>query len=292
MSDFAPTATIVLAAAAEPLPICSGCRKAPVTSQDYRTCTPCREKRAEASRKSNERKRQEKRALLMGAIGLLKTGGALANIPVAESSSAGKSLKRKAEEEKIGDVMDRMRKRFKQMEFTRPAVASTTPSAPADPDGPVFDKFVNSAALYKDLKRRYPDNNTSLRFYGTYAIIAFPDVDNKARVRQVARDLKDSTTLHFNLDDRKSTRGSDPANTYTISYKCTCRATALLKRSGSDLSLYFGSKYAAKPAATSDEKPQADCRGRIEIVAEDDKSHPLGWLGQRVKVTVTHPKKA
>jgi hypothetical protein len=171
----------------------------------------------------------------------------------------------------------------------------------SDPSGPVFEKFVVAAELHKAIKRRYPDNSTSLRFYGTYAIIAFPDVDNKQRARQVARDLRDNTTLHFkcvssvlirdallilsSLEDKKSHRSHDVANTYTISYTCTCPAS--IKRTASDLTMYFGSKN----KTTSEETPKSECRGRIEISSADDRSHPLGWLGQRVKVTITHPKK-
>jgi len=67
----------------------------------------------------------------------------------------------------------------------------------ADQADPVFEKFIAATHLHKDLKRRYLDNSTSLRFYGTYAIIAFPDIDNKKRARQVASDLRDNTSLHF-----------------------------------------------------------------------------------------------
>ncbi|KAJ7468084.1 hypothetical protein FB451DRAFT_388384 [Mycena latifolia] len=282
MEDFAPTAAIVLASAAEALPTCNACRKAPVSSRGYSTCQPCRERRNEAKSKSKERKRQAQLVLLRV--------GMLANIPAAvgESSSAGKSLKRKAEAEDAADVMERMRKRFKKIEpFAKVDVPPKTTAASADPAEHVFEKFVSATELHKEIKRRYPDNSTSLRLYGTYAIIALPEIDNKARTRIVARDLKDNTSLHFNFDDRKSHRSNDTANTYTISYKCTCRAASTLKRSASDLSLYFG----VKNASTADEKPMTECRGRIEISAEDDRSHRLGWLGQRVKVTITHPKK-
>jgi len=51
--------------------------------------------------------------------------------------------------------------------------------------------------------------------------------------------------------------------------------------------MYFGSKN----KAGSNETPKSECRGVIQISAEDDHSHPLGWLGQRVKVTISHPKK-
>jgi hypothetical protein len=154
--------------------------------------------------------------------------------------------------------------------------------------------------LHKAIKRRYADNSSTLRFYGTYAIIAQPETDNKARARQVARDLRDSTPLHFrcvqfsslvhapcltraSLDDKEASRS---ATAYTIKYKCTCRGA--MKRTASDLSSYFISK--SKTAASDETTPKSECRGRIEIRSEDDRSHRLGWLGQRIKVTITHPK--
>ncbi|KAJ7918434.1 hypothetical protein B0H13DRAFT_2321401 [Mycena leptocephala] len=274
--DFAPIAYTALASAAL-LPECNLCRRAPVSSHRYTTCLPCREKRAVAKKRSKERKREEMIRLLQAVK---------VNIPVpppGESASAGKKRKAPTDGENALDALERIRKRFKKMEpFTKAEVASKKSS---DPSGPVFEKFVVAAELHKAIKRRYPDNNTSLRFYGTYAIIAFPDVDNKQRARQVARDLRDNTTLHFNLEDKKSHRSHDVANTYTISYTCTCPAS--IKRTASDLTMYFGSKN----KTTSEETPKSECRGRIEISSADDRSHPLGWLGQRVKVTITHPKK-
>ncbi|KAJ6557940.1 hypothetical protein B0H19DRAFT_1070536 [Mycena capillaripes] len=262
---------------------CNACRNAPITP-GYVTCRPCRDKRNEKQRQSNALKRQELHSQFLKA-------GMKANIPVpppGESNSAEKQKKKRkmpidGHGENEADALERIRKRFKTLEpFAKPNVAARTPSA--DTSDVVFDKYVVASELHKAIKRRYPDNTTSLRFYGTYAIIALPDVDNKQRARQVARDLRDNTSLHFNLEDRKSHRG-DVANAYTIKYNCTCRAS--MKRTASDLATYFASKN----KTMADETPKSECRGRIEISAEDDRSHPLGWLGQRVKVTIIHPKK-
>jgi len=125
--DFAPTATVALAsAAAAPPEKCNLCRKAPVTSYGYKTCSPCRDRQKEQKKKYTERKREAKVAAKMA---LLKTG-MMANIPAApaaESSSSGKLKKRKAADdgENAADVVERMRKRFKKMEaFAKTDVAS------------------------------------------------------------------------------------------------------------------------------------------------------------------------
>ncbi|KAJ7143304.1 hypothetical protein C8R43DRAFT_1237968 [Mycena crocata] len=268
------------------LPNCNMCHRAPVTNAGYSTCRTCREKRAEQKKKAKERRRQAQMVVLRAAQSV--------NLPKAlpaESSNAGKKRKLPVDQESAADAMDRMRKRFKTLEpFTNAVVYSKAALAPiADPADPIFEKHVNAADLHRHIKRLYPNNSSSIRFHGTYAIIAFPDIDNKTRARHVARDLRDNTNLHFNLEDRTSHPSPDGAQTHIISYKCTCRATsAALKGNASDLAIYFGSK---KAAAASNEKPKTECRGRVEISVEDDRSHPLGLLGQRVKVAITHPKR-
>ncbi|KAJ7209903.1 hypothetical protein B0H12DRAFT_1224021 [Mycena haematopus] len=266
---------LALASAQElPLATCNACNSAPVTNRGYSTCRLCRDKRNDLKRKSKEKKREEKRRLHLKAV-------TRDNIPVSkpvQSASAGKKRKAPAEEDNKADALERMRKRFKKMEFHKIDAAPTTSSTTSSMS--VFEKFVDDKHLYKAIKRRYPDSTNSFRFYGTYAIIAMPDVDNKLQARQVARTLRSSTALHFNLDDKEAYTDE---TAHTVHYKCTCRA-APIKR---DLSAYFGSTN----TAALDETPKVECRGRIDICVEDDRSHPLGWLGQRIKVTVTHPKK-
>ncbi|KAJ6487731.1 hypothetical protein C8R45DRAFT_1213774 [Mycena sanguinolenta] len=266
-----------LASAEElPLPNCNLCRRAPVTNRWYSSCLPCRDKRNESKRRTKERKREQR----------LRAFQAITrdNIPASSSSSqnvsAGKKRKVPEEEESKADVLERMRKRFKTMELVKKADVTPKPSS-ATHSETLFEKYIDDKNLYKAIKRRYPDNTHSVRFYGTWAIIAIPDVDNKLKARQVARDLRSSTPLHFNLEDKEA---YVDGTAYIVHYKCTCRATP--SRRASDLSAYFGSKN--KPIV--DESPKDPCPGRIDIRVEDDRSHPKGWLGQRVKVTLTHPK--
>ncbi|KAJ7665970.1 hypothetical protein DFH06DRAFT_1470212 [Mycena polygramma] len=271
---------VALASASSAPRECNSCHRAPA-SIGYTSCQPCRDRRNETNRKARDRKREKLRLLqadMRVNLPLPLAGG--------ESTSAGKKRKVPADsgEENDADVLERIRKRFKKLEpITKATVASKDASSSANTLDPVFEKYVVAAELHKAIKRRYTDNSTSLRFYGTYAIIALPDIDNKQRARQVARDLRNNTTLHFNLEDKK-TLESAPTS-HKVSYKCTCHTS--MKRTASDISTYFGSKN----KTASGETPKSECRGRIEIIAEDDRSHPLGWLGQRVKVTVTHPKK-
>ncbi|KAJ7359650.1 hypothetical protein DFH08DRAFT_952758 [Mycena albidolilacea] len=283
-SSTAPTTTAVL-------PNCNACHTAPVSGPGFATCRPCRDKRNEAKRRTTQRKREQKYRLFQ-TMTISRDNlpvPLLVPTPAKSIISAAKSLKRKtpparADGENVADALERIRKRFKKMEpFTKvEAAASKTSTAAPLPDFE-FEKFIVNTDLHKAIKRRYADNSSTLRFHGTYAIIAQPETDNKARARQVARDLRDSTPLHFSLDDKEASRS---ATAYTIKCKCTCRGG--MKRTASDLSSYFISK--SKAAASDETTPKSECRGRIEIRSEDDRSHCLGWLGQRIKVTITHPK--
>ncbi|KAF7351384.1 hypothetical protein MSAN_01570100 [Mycena sanguinolenta] len=265
-----------LASAEElPLPNCNVCRRAPVTNRWYSSCLPCRDKRNESKRRTKEKKREQR----MRAFQAITRD----NIPTSSSSSQNVSAgkKRKVpEEESKADALERMRKRFKKMELVKAADVAPKPVS-ATHSETVFEKYVDDKNLYKAIKRRYPDSANSIRFYGTYAIIAIPNVNNKLKARQVARDLRSSTPLHFNLEDLEA---YPDGTAYIVHYKCTCRA--MPPRRASDLSAYFGSK--SKPAV--DETPKDACRGRIDIRVEDDRSHSKGWLGQRIKVTLNHPK--
>ncbi|KAJ7196572.1 hypothetical protein GGX14DRAFT_473505 [Mycena pura] len=231
---------------------CNACHRT-LATPGYVTCHPCRERRAETKRRSNEQRRQARRAALVK--------------PSAEQ--------RKLREERVAEATEWLKKRERTMQPPMKSAGVIPETLAAPSANPVFQKLVDAAHLHKDLKTRYLDNRHSLRFYGTYAIIAFPDVDNKQRALQVARDLMDNTTLHFNLKDRQRRRSSDAAKTYTIFYDCTCQRV-----SGS---AYLDPKNKSK-------KSKSECPGRIIISVSNDTSHPLGWLGQRVKVTVTHPK--
>ncbi|KAJ7735812.1 hypothetical protein B0H16DRAFT_128757 [Mycena metata] len=262
---------VSVAVAAAPSKLCTVCRTAPPTP-GYVTCPRCREKRAEQSRKSQERKRERVRMLLANAnVANIKAN--LSTPPPKESISAGK--KRKAPPvESAADTLERIRKRFKTMDpYTKTDVASKSSSTDSDP---IFQKFVVAAELYKYIRRRYADSSTPFNFHGTYAIIAQPEINNKERTKLVARDLKDNTNLLLD-HDKKLMSTTQP---HTRIYTCKCSS----KPSGSDISAYFGSKNKALT--------KSECHGTVEIRAEDDKSHPLGWLGQRVKVIITHPTRS
>ncbi|KAJ7634589.1 hypothetical protein FB45DRAFT_1056599 [Roridomyces roridus] len=255
------------------------CRKATVT-YGYTTCAPCREKRAKYKRDRTERLRAEK---AKEKAKILKAS--VASNVTPKSVVVGEKRKTPSDGR---DAVESMRKRFKAMET--PRVKTEAKPVVVDPAAPVFAKFVASNELHKEIKRQYSRMGVaSLRFYGTYAIIALPDVDNKQRARAVARDLKESTNLHFNLDDKTVGKGSN--GTVVYRYSCTCHATSTLKRQASDLAVYFKKKkQSAADAETAMPEKTSECGGKIKISVEHDNSHPQGWLGQRVKVTVKHPK--
>ncbi|KAJ7269629.1 hypothetical protein C8J57DRAFT_1508786 [Mycena rebaudengoi] len=217
---------------------------------------------------------------------MLLASAAMANIPsvpLPVTAVPSKEKKRKANGENEG--ADGPKKRLKKdakVEDTAEVMAQLKELFKHATLGPEALKHRQEAAA--------AHNPAFERYQGTYSIIADPDTDNKARARRVARDLKECTTLDFVLEDRlKSVRSSGASKAYTIWYKCMCGAASTgLKRRPSDLSAWLMNKK--NPDVSMGEGP-SDCAGRVEISAEDDVSHRLGILGQRVKVTVNHPRR-
>ncbi|KAJ7185783.1 hypothetical protein C8R46DRAFT_1342980 [Mycena filopes] len=289
---------------------CTGCKSAP-PSAGYVTCARCREKRAAASRRATERKRAARMQLASANIANIKANwehDALLTPPTKgkgkekEKESTGKKRK-EPPTETAADALERIRKRFKTMDPYTPTTTTSASGSSTKKSAPdvQFHKFAAAAELHKDLRKRFPSPSSSsggeaTTFHATYAIIADPAVDNEERTRVVARDLKGNTGLQFDPESKLMTDRRPHA--HRVTYKCLCGA-APLKRSGSDIASYFASSGSSKSKSKSISKPEkksdeaaalSQCHGSVEISAEDDRSHPLGWLGQRVKVSITHPK--
>ncbi|KAJ7108720.1 hypothetical protein C8R44DRAFT_884756 [Mycena epipterygia] len=138
-----------------------------------------------------------------------------------------------------------------RMALLKPGMKANIPAAPpaeSSSSGKLkkrkaVDDGENAADVFERMRKRFKKMEA----------FAKTDVASKKHARQVASDLRDNTSLHFDLDDRKSHRSSDTANTYTVSYKCTCHSASALKRSASDLSVWFASKN----ATPSEEKPKS-----------------------------------
>nr|GAT59259.1 predicted protein [Mycena chlorophos] len=175
-------------------------------------------------------------------------------VSVLESAASG-SAKRRAEE-----PLSDSSKRVKLTSPLQPQNALSIPEAQQPPSPTIddFTKFTWATGLYAELQRQFRARSTKkmFRFRATHSIIADPKVNKKRRARQVERDLQQQTELQFDLDGRVKHRDEDA---YTITHRCTC-----LPR----------------------------CTGVIVIHVADDNSHPLGLPGQRVKLTVVHPKRA
>ncbi|KAJ7060994.1 hypothetical protein C8F01DRAFT_178740 [Mycena amicta] len=204
------------------------------------------------------------------------------NMPVPQKRKAADS------DDEIEDsslAMARLRKRMKLMALPpAPAVVTTKTKR---------TKFVVADALYKAVAQE--SRTSPVEFAGTFAIIANPQVDNERRARLVARELRRAATLQYNIDDGTPAHSSGATHRFTILLKCTCHTgRPFVKPKSRDLFAYFTSKpKRSAPASqpTQNASSQATiCEGHTIISAEDDNSHPLGWLGQRIKVTVKHPK--
>ncbi|KAJ7060981.1 hypothetical protein C8F01DRAFT_1253454 [Mycena amicta] len=186
----------------------------------------------------------------------------LPNSGALESATLGK---RKAQvDESLSSATNKRLKPSPLQTLSNSSVPNNESHPVSNPPA-TFQKFTWASNLYSELQSQYSakSGKKTFRFHGTHSIIADPALNNKRRARQVERDLKTHAGLQFRFADRIKHREGDA---YTITHRCSCLPTP--KNDGE----------------------QGGCAGRIVIYVADDHSHPLGWLGQRVKISVTHPK--
>ncbi|GLB43063.1 hypothetical protein LshimejAT787_1205120 [Lyophyllum shimeji] len=202
--------------------------------------------------------------------------------------------KRKAENEP--DVLQRMKKRFKQSH----AAVSPAPARKDIEHRPrVLEvkhdntEYQTATEMYKAMKAL--STSTKLQFRGSFSIVAKADTDNITRARLVVRELRKIARIPFEHDKPMNPVSGE---SYRVSFKCTCLAPSVpkpfatnpipevtstvmtangLKRKQSDLTLWAG----VKPKHV-DLSNGTNCSGKVVIVAEDDTSHFLGILGQKL----------
>ncbi|KAF7326043.1 hypothetical protein MKEN_00455200 [Mycena kentingensis (nom. inval.)] len=290
---------IPTAPAPVPPATCNACRRAPAT-EGYKTCQPCRQKRTENFRVWTQKKREREKAGPIleysvyqapkedGKRKAVDGGDSISDqrpqkrvktAPLIVSAVASSTVSTATDSSQPSSLTTGPKKRVKPAPTETPAFAGKTASVAtvakskrpataaatsttdflANPDR--FQRFNFGIDLYTTLDSLYCLYKSAptkpFRFYGTHSIVADPAVNNKRRARAIERELKAHTSLSFDVEAREKHRAVDGA--YTITHKCTC--------SGKD-----------------------PCPGLIWITIIDDNSHAMGWQGQRITVSVTHPK--
>ncbi|KAL0573010.1 hypothetical protein V5O48_008956 [Marasmius crinis-equi] len=186
-----------------------------------------------------------------------------------------------------------------------------------------MNEFQNELEMVKQLKKVAKRPTT---FYACYSIVADPSVPYRKQATVVARNIKKSANISFNHKDVLQTETT--STSFSNIYRCTCHLKAgpskkkaltswlsssqEKKGNGApvqeDVTMAGPIAYPLMMAAplvpsvadirnklagsgTSSvvqDAPLTPCSGRIEVTAEEDRSHPLGILGQRIVVRIHH----
>ncbi|KAF7326009.1 hypothetical protein MKEN_00451800 [Mycena kentingensis (nom. inval.)] len=187
-------------------------------------------------------------------------------------------------------VLARLRKKLVLMSLPPTPIAYMKPTATSR------TRFVGPDALYQAAKKAGIVASGAYTFSGTFALVADPKTDNERRVKLVAREIKREAALQYEIATAKTHLSSKSHQRFTMILPCTCHTHRIFSKTKSrDILSYFESKTkknkgdAGMQVVSTTTDPGLACTGTTTISAEDDRSHPLGWLGQRVKVSIQHP---
>ncbi|KAI0067417.1 hypothetical protein BV25DRAFT_1099219 [Artomyces pyxidatus] len=281
-------------------PRCYQCRR-PLSDTLWKSCPSCREKGREKSKIANLRAKEKK--------------AARAQLVSHEMAAAAASSVRTAVAMKKRKLADE----GQTVDFTWVTPSSNKPgkqSGSADKNTPQKrkdhhgepDEYLSStdalAALSGELESARVSSHVAtdlLDFRLVYAIVADPFIDNKQRVDQVVRSLRD-IGLRFSVTFTPLAPGHSryarprsvterrrckclKENSEAVPAASTSDAPGQLKRKQSDLAQWLMKAGDTHPQATSS---SGKCGGYIYISSEYDSSHPAGIRGQRIVVTVVH----
>ncbi|KAL0067545.1 hypothetical protein AAF712_005258 [Marasmius tenuissimus] len=188
---------------------------------------------------------------------------------------------------------------------------------------PVFEfkpgkviEFQNELEMVKQLKKIAKRPST---FYACYSVVADPGVLYQTQATVVTRNIKKSANLPFN---HKTPLESDTNTTSSSAvYQCRCYLAKSGRNSKKPLTTWLSfeqkggtnsaqsltttapmkpitttAEIRAKldlsstiqPVPVAEETPPVPCDGKIQVTVEEDRSHPLGILGQKIIVRIHH----
>ncbi|KAG6917634.1 hypothetical protein DXG01_001741 [Tephrocybe rancida] len=257
---------------------CSRCRNGRIPVTDTRKmCSECRERNRIYSQRSQNR--------------------ALATIQ--DQQNNGKEIltaKRKTEDSE--EAVHGTKKRVKK-------VHTASNQSPAENGGNAKEKakkapinrsygveYLTAEQLYTTLTAS--SKSKKYNFRGHFAIVANPKTDHLARVRLVAKDLRKIADIPFESISITSSANEDE---FRATFQCTCLGRGTTKPVASLVWPQPG-VFASNPPGHPNTKhrddapngttPAVQCKGRINVIAEADMSHPVGIVGQRITITVEH----
>ncbi|KII90454.1 hypothetical protein PLICRDRAFT_533106 [Plicaturopsis crispa FD-325 SS-3] len=268
---------------------CSICKHAIPLEQAWKTCTRCRERGREQNRRSRQRKRASDAASSEAdATMALDSDDAEGGPTLSSMKEALDVAKRKARDSpagkppaakrpKLADYGSSSKSKQPESEWYK-GIAPTTYQN-------VFD-FLERVATLVETKKK----TARVQFGGTYSIVAMPGIDHARRIERVAADVRDTAKLPY--DDRPlgtshegkvGTRYKVWTSTYVC--KCCCPTGAAPQKSPRPAASASASPYTSLPLGP----PQRSvCGGTVHIRVEDDDSHPLKFVGQKISLWVEH----
>ncbi|KAE9410706.1 hypothetical protein BT96DRAFT_1011457 [Gymnopus androsaceus JB14] len=247
---------------------CSACSSPP--DPGYKTCTRCRARR---NAQSHQAKQRKKDAMQLLAASYAKLN---ASKPVVLSET----LKRKSKDE--GDSTPVRKKKRVERILKSYKTANAEPVNMVSKDDNAAMKFGKEYQTASEMYKRL--NKLALKskpvdFEGSYSIVADPAVDNGKRASLVARDIR--KIAHFSFNHKAALGPAIQSRTsYSLRFQCTCapKGDEKSKKHSLAASLNRGKDNAAGGL----------CQGKVQVMVMEDLRHPMGIVGQQIRVHIHH----
>ncbi|KAH7870199.1 uncharacterized protein C8R40DRAFT_1073461 [Lentinula edodes] len=231
----------------------------------YKTCTACRRKRTAYHKQRNERVKMTQ--ILAVKKGDAPTGKNVAGLQAPE-------LKWKS----IGDANSTMERRKKRVKYSNIKEARKQIMGR---DPMVFGtEFQTAAEMYKRLKSLLR-KNARLNYQACHSIVADPECSHGKRATLVARDIQKAADVSFN-HKVTITAPLQSRTFYTLRFRCTCAYCSPAQRD----ELPVMNQVNVSGGDTMENLPS--CQGEVEVTVMEDLRHPLGIVGQQIRIQIRH----
>ncbi|EDR02320.1 uncharacterized protein LACBIDRAFT_309727 [Laccaria bicolor S238N-H82] len=259
---------------------CTRCKKVISSWERFKQCHHCRELRRQQDARRAERRMQRDDGSAMDVDNDMRRKE---NVdPVRKPAVALKDLQGEEKERALAMMKNRIKSTI-SVPFPPPRVESTIPR---------YREYQSATQLYAALKSSILVSPSNLKFRATHSIVASIIIDNALRAELVAKDLRKIAGLSF-AHRTPLPRHSSSTNTRQLEFLCTClgyiTAPENKLKSQTGLKDWIQLKSSRPSSAVNEETLiRKECSGTVLITVEDDRSHPLGLLGQRIAVRVKH----
>ncbi|KAJ4481293.1 hypothetical protein J3R30DRAFT_3701016 [Lentinula aciculospora] len=249
----------------------------------YKTCTGCRQK------KSAYNKRHEQVRL---ARALTIVNG---DVPSGKNIVGPSALKLKRKNmDEVDSNSERKSKRFKHFLKSYGLEEDKKREKASAHDPRIFGtEFQTAVEMYTHLKKLFR-KSTRLNYKACHSIVADPECNHKKRAMLVAHDIQkvahvplewvssiphmlNLTVIH--LSHKVAVTVPTQSQTYhTLQFHCTCMSSNSSQKT----------QWPVLNRANVPGNDATSCQGEIEITVIDDLRHPLGIVGQQIRIEIRH----